>query len=55
MKDFVIIAVLIAVLAMSIIYIVKAKKNGVKCIGCPSGNKCGDCGCGCGEHNTHNE
>jgi hypothetical protein len=55
MKDIVIAVVLIAVLAMSIGYIVKAKKNGAKCIGCPSAKECGSnssCNCGCNECNT---
>lgn len=55
MKDFVIIAVLIVVLALSISYIIKAKKSGVKCIGCPSGKECGDCNCGCSECNADAE
>lgn len=49
MKNIVIILVLILVLAMAIRYIVKAKKNGVKCIGCPSGKECGGCSCGCND------
>ena len=49
MKDIVITIVLVLVLALSVGYIVKAKKNGVKCIGCPSSNDCtGHCGCSCG-------
>lgn len=44
MKDIIIAIVLILVLVFSISYIVKAKKNGVKCIGCPSGKEC-NCGC----------
>lgn len=42
--------VLIAVLGGAIAYIVKSKKNGKKCIGCPGGcscdtkqNSCGSC------------
>ena len=58
MKDIIIIAVLIIVLATSIGYIVKAKKSGVKCIGCPSSKECGSksnnssCNCGCSNCNT---
>lgn len=50
MKNLVIIIVLIIVLALSISYIVKAKKSGVKCIGCPSGK---DCNCGCSDIEKH--
>lgn len=51
-KDIVITIVLILVLAGSIGYIIKAKRNGAKCIGCPSSKECGGqhnshCGCGC--------
>ncbi len=49
MKNIVIIAVLIVVLVMAISYIVRAKKNGIKCIGCPSGKECGGCSCGCND------
>lgn len=56
MKDIVIVLVLIAVLALSIRYIVKAKKNGAGCIGCPSSGECGgnfSCSCGCNDCNSH--
>jgi len=58
-KDIVIILVLIMVLALSITYIIKAKKSGAKCIGCPSSKECGSnnntsCGCGCSECNSEN-
>ncbi|MBQ7778052.1 MAG: FeoB-associated Cys-rich membrane protein [Oscillibacter sp.] len=50
MVDLIIIAVLAVVIAASAGYVYKAKKRGVKCIGCPAGG-CGGChegGCGCG-------
>lgn len=40
MTDFMIGAVVLVILAAAIGYLVKAKKSGVKCIGCDSG-----CGC----------
>lgn len=40
--------VVIAIVALAIRYIYKAKKRGVKCIGCPAGGSCSSCGCGCG-------
>jgi len=45
--DILIIALIAGILGMAIRYIVKAKKKGVKCIGCPEGSKCsGNCaGC----------
>lgn len=42
MTNFIIIAVLAVILGIAIRYIVKAKKSGKKCIGCP-----GNCGCSC--------
>lgn len=45
MKDIIIIIVLIAIFGCSIGYIIRAKKNGVKCIGCPMGGSCGKKGC----------
>lgn len=40
MTDVLVIGMIVAVLAVSTGYIVKAKKRGVKCIGCPAGGKC---------------
>ncbi len=50
MENTVIIIVLVLVFSLSIAYIVKAKKNGAKCIGCPSSQDCKACGCGCQDH-----
>lgn len=48
MTDFIIGVVLVVILGAAITYIVKAKKNGVKCVGCPSGSSCGgNCGSNC--------
>ena len=56
MENVIIIAVLLLVLGGAVAYIVRAKKHGVKCIGCPAGGNCTgkcseqtDCGCGCSE------
>ena len=46
MTDLIIIAVVAAILAVVGRYLYKAKKRGVKCVGCPSGG-CSCCGCGC--------
>ena len=52
MTDFIIIAVVAAIIAAAAGYVYKEKKNGAKCIGCPSGG-CASCSCGCGrEQNT---
>ncbi|MFI3170452.1 MAG: FeoB-associated Cys-rich membrane protein [Faecalibacterium sp.] len=48
MTDIIVALVILAVLGISIGYIVHAKKNGAKCIGCPAGKQCsGHCGGGC--------
>lgn len=46
MTNVVIIAVIAVILGVAVRYIVKAKKSGAKCIGCPSGGTCSGC---CGE------
>lgn len=47
MANMIVILVVVLILGASITYIVKAKKAGVKCIGCPAGGTCsGNCnGC----------
>ena len=48
MDNIAIIIILVLILAFAVGYIVREKKRGVKCIGCPSGGKCsGNC-CSCG-------
>lgn len=42
MDNYILGAVLLMILGSAIAYIVKAKKNGVKCIGCSA---CGKCNC----------
>ena len=55
--DILIVAIIAVILGLAIFYIHRAKKKGVKCIGCPDGATCsGHCsGCsgncaGCGTH-----
>ncbi len=55
MADLIIVIVLLVILGVAVAYIVKAKKSGVKCIGCPAGADCahkcqGASGCACGCH-----
>ena len=44
-------AVLVLIIGGAITYIVKAKKRGQKCIGCPHSGSCGSCDkdCSCSE------
>lgn len=43
MTDYIVIAILVVVIGSAIAYIIWEKKRGTKCIGCPSGGKCGSC------------
>lgn len=48
MDNLILIAVLTLILGGAAIYIVRAKKKGVKCIGCPAGGNCsGSCSGNC--------
>ena len=44
-------AVLLVIIGGAVAYIIKAKKSGKKCIGCPDSSscsgKCSACSCGC--------
>lgn len=40
--------IILLAVGAAVAYIIKAKKNGTKCIGCPSGGNCSHCSCGCG-------
>ena len=44
MENVIIIAIIAFIVLLSARYVYKAKKNGKKCIGCPSRN-CNGCGC----------
>ena len=41
MKDLIIAFILIIIFALAIGYIIKEKKSGAKCIGCPHSKECG--------------
>ena len=55
--DYAVIAIVLVIVALAAWYVIRAKKRGVKCIGCSSGDcSCskssgkteGSCSCGCG-------
>ncbi len=53
MKNSIVILILAAVIGLAVYYIVRQKKNGAKCIGCPYSKECGKSfadGC-CSEQN----
>lgn len=54
MTDIIVVAILVLVVGSAVGYIIRAKKRGVKCIGCSAGGGCPSChgaeqksGCGC--------
>ncbi len=58
MDNFIIVAILAVIVGAALAYVIKAKKRGAKCIGCPDSKTCaskstesdcsGNCGCCCG-------
>lgn len=57
MANLLVAGILLLAVGVAVAYIVKAKKSGTKCIGCPSGGCCSkksSCheGCACGSHGT---
>ena len=50
--DYIVIGVIALIIGGAVAYIIKAKKSGKRCIGCPDSAKCsgncGCCSCGCG-------
>lgn len=52
MENAIIIVILLLLVGGAIWYIVKEKKKGTKCIGCPYAKSCstGKSGCGCGDN-----
>ena len=52
--DIIAIGAICLIIGFAVFYVIRAKKNGQNCIGCPSaktcGGSCGSCSCGCGEN-----
>ncbi len=48
-ENIIVIVILAAILGLAIFYILKAKKSGKQCIGCPDADTCAakKSGCGC--------
>lgn len=48
MDNIILIAILAVIIGLAVWYVIKAKKSGKKCIGCPDGGSCSSgCGCSC--------
>lgn len=43
MADFMVAGIVLMIIGAAVIYIIKEKKKGVKCIGCPAAGKCSKC------------
>ena len=43
MENIIIIAIVAIILALAVVYILRAKKKGKKCIGCPYSESCSKC------------
>ena len=44
MENFIVAVILLAIIVGIVLYLVRQKKKGVKCVGCPYGGKCsGNC------------
>ncbi|MBQ4066570.1 MAG: FeoB-associated Cys-rich membrane protein [Clostridia bacterium] len=58
MKETIIVtALIVAILGLAIFYVVRSKKQGRRCIGCPDSKTCpsaknGGCSCGCSDKNA---
>lgn len=46
MSNLIVIALIAAIVGASALYIYKAKKRGVKCVGCPDSGSCASKSCG---------
>lgn len=46
MENLIVIAVIAVIVGASALYIYKAKKRGVKCVGCPDSGSCASNSCG---------
>ena len=56
MADFIAVVVIALIVGGAIAYIIREKKRGVKCIGCPAGATCpnsGKCTGNCGGHSEN--
>lgn len=43
MVDLIVIAIVVLIVGSALAYIIRVKKRGVKCIGCPAGGNCSAC------------
>ena len=54
--DYIAIAAIVLIVGAAVFYIVRAKKRGEKCVGCPYAKQCGgNCNGGCGHTETEKD
>ena len=51
MDNFIVVSVLVLVIGGAVLYVLKQRKKGVKCIGCPHGDSCSGSCCSCNADN----
>lgn len=47
MKNIIVSIIILGIISLATIYIIRQKKKGVKCIGCPSAKECANKKCNC--------
>ena len=47
MENYIIIAIVLIIVGLAVAYIIREKKKGAKCIGCPYAKECGSKTCSC--------
>ena len=55
LENVLIIALLLAIVVGVVIYLIRAKKRGQTCIGCPYAKRCGGCHSTCNEQDKQQE
>ena len=53
MVNYIVIGILVLIIGGALLYVYKAKKSGKRCIGCPSGGKCGGTCTSCNLRDTY--
>lgn len=55
MANIIVVGIVLVIVGAAVTYIVKAKKEGVKCIGCPAGCNCSEEGHSCSSCGCHSD
>lgn len=53
MENYIAVGIILVIIGAIIFYLIREKKKGVTCVGCPYAKQCsGKCSGGCGKENT---